>query len=276
MNGVVKWLFVFVFGFIAAFTFMFHVNGSLEQSNQGVVDLTPQPYYNGEKHEDHGITYIVNGKTIYAEGVVTGRSYSLYLLRNMQEIQDLTKNAKITISFSGNYGINYNTYARAYVDIYDENKNYLATKTVPSNKTGWIQEDLIPEQYIGKAKYIKPYIQVIDVNESGYKYHFMAKITITQETEATGTNMLTWFSNIINSTRQQSFWDFVKKPVQRFIDKMSYFDSLEKPSFGEVLTAIWNVFLLILSPIEITGRALWWLALVLYDLIPLLLNPAWT
>ena len=86
-------------------------------------------------------------------------------------------------------------------------------------------------------------------------------------------NMLTWFTNVVNTTRQQSFWDFVKAPIQRFIDKMSYFDSLEKPSFVEVLTAIWNVFLLILSPIEIIGRALWWLALVLYDLIPLLLNP---
>ena len=88
--------------------------------------------------------------------------------------------------------------------------------------------------------------------------------------------MLTWFTNVVNTTRQQSFWDFVKEPIQRFIDKMSYFDSLEKPSFVEVLTAIWNVFLLILSPIEIIGRALWWLALVLYDLIPLLLNPTWT
>ena len=32
MNGVVKWLFMFVFGFIAAFTFMFYVSGGIEPS----------------------------------------------------------------------------------------------------------------------------------------------------------------------------------------------------------------------------------------------------
>ena len=116
---------------------------------------------------------------------------------------------------------------------------------------------------------------MVSKNSNGKYFDLVANISVKSKTEVKAQNMLQWFTNVVNSTRQESFWDFIKAPIQRFVDKMTYFDSIESPSFWEVLDAIWNVFLLILSPIEIAGRALWWLALVLYDLIPLLLNPSW-
>lgn len=275
MNGVVKWLFMFVFGFIVAFTFMFFVSGSVEQSNDGIIEYVKRPYKNGDEYKNYGITYINNGKTIYGEGTVEGRTYSIYMLTGGVEIKDMTQNVMITAYFEGNYGVDANAFVRFYADLRDENKTYITTVTMPASPKGWVQKELIPEQYLGQIKYMEIALQVINVTGPKYNFHFTAKISATQKIEPTGQNMLTWFTNVVNTTRQQSFWDFVKEPIQRFIDKMSYFDSLEKPSFVEVLTAIWNVFLLILSPIEIIGRALWWLALVLYDLIPLLLNPTW-
>lgn len=274
MNGVVKWLFMFVFGFIAAFTFMFFVSGSVEQSNQGVINLAEKPYADGEKFTSYGVTFLVNGNTIGIQGKQEGRTYSLFKIKDLTSIPNPEKNIQVEMFLTGDYGINEFTYIRSYADLYNGN-TYKTSKIIPATAKGFMIENLLTEEEVGLYDRIAIYIQTVDTAVSGYKFNAQVKLRMTQEVEIKGQNMLTWFTNIVNTTRQQSFWDFVKEPIQRFIDKMTYFDSLEQPSFVEVLTAIWNVFLLILSPIEIIGRALWWLALVLYDLIPLLLNPTW-
>lgn len=275
MNGVVKWLFMFVFGFIAAFTFIFFVSGSVKQSNDGIINLAEKPYADGEKYTNYGITFLVNGNTIGIQGKQEGRTYSLFQIKHITSIPNPKKNIRVEMFLTGDYGVNEFAYIRVYADLYDGN-TYKATKAIPATAKGFVTENLLTEEEIGLYNKIAIYIQTIDVGKLGYEFNAQVKLRITQEVEIKAQNMLTWFTNVINTTRQQSFWDFVKEPIQRFIDKMAYFDSLEKPSFVEVLTAIWNVFLLILSPIEIIGRALWWIALVLYDLIPLLLNPTWT
>lgn len=274
MNGVVKWLFMFVFGFIAAFTFVFFVSGSVKQSNDGIINLAEKPYADGEKFTNYGITFLANGNTIGVQGKQEGRTYSLFRIKDITSIPNPEKNIRAEIFLTGDYGVNEFTYIRLYVDLYN-NETYKTSKVIPATAKGFVIENLLTEEEIGLYNKIAIYIQTVDTAVSGYKFNAQVKLRMTQEVEIKAQNLLTWFTNVLNTTRQQSFWDFVKEPIQRFIDKMSYFDSLEKPSFVEVLTAIWNVFLLILSPIEITGRALWWLALVLYDLIPLLLNPTW-
>lgn len=274
MNGVVKWLFMFVFGFIAAFTFMFFVSGSVEQSNQGIINLAEKPYADGEKFTSYGVTFLANGNTIGVQGKQEGRAYSLFRIKDITSIPNPEKNIRVEMFLTGDYGVNEFTYIRTYVDLYDGGM-YKKSKVIPATAKGFVIENLLTEKEIGLYDRIAIYIQTGDVAELKYEFNAQVKLRMTQEVEIKAQNMLTWFTNVVNTTRQQSFWDFVKKPIQRFIDKMSYFDSIEKPSFTEVLTAIWNVFLLILSPIEIIGRALWWIALVLYDLIPLLLNPTW-
>lgn len=274
MNGVVKWLFMFVFGFIAAFTFMFFVSGSVKQSNDGIINLAEKPYADGEKFTSYGITFLANGNTIGVQGKQEGRAYSLFKIKDLTNIPEPKKNIRAEIFLTGDYGANEFTYIRLYVDLYN-NETYKTSKVIPATAKGFVIENLLTEEEIGLYNKIAIYIQTVDTAVSGYKFNAQVKLRMTQEVEIKAQNLLTWFTNVVNTTRQQSFWDFVKEPIQRFIDRMAYFDSLEKPSFVEVLTAIWNVFLLILSPIEIIGRALWWLALVLYDLIPLLLNPTW-
>lgn len=275
MNGVVKWLFMFVFGFITAFTFIFYVSGSIEPSNNGIVDLAEKPYADGGKYTSQGITFLANGNTIGIQGKQEGRTYSLFKIKDMISIPNPKKNIRVEMFLTGDYGVNEFTYIRAYADLYNGD-TYKTSKVIPATAKGFVIENLLTEEEIGLYDRIAIYIQTVDVEVSGYEFNARVKLRMTQEVEIKAQNMLTWFTNVVNTTRQQSFWDFVKEPIQRFIEKMAYFDSLEKPSFVEVLTAIWNVFLLMLSPIEIIGRAIWWLALVLYDLIPLLLNPTWT
>lgn len=274
MNGVVKWLFMFVFGFIATFTFMFYVSGGIEPSNNGIINLAEKPYADGEKYTSYGVTFLANGDIIGVQGKQEGRTYSLFKIKDLTSIPNPKKNIRVEMFVTGDYGVNEFTCIRAYADLYDGDM-YKTSKVIPATAKGFVIENLLTEEEIGLYDRITIYIQTVDVGELKYEFNAKIKLRIIQEVEIKAQNMLTWFTNVVNTTRQQSFWDFVKEPIQRFIDKMAYFDSLEKPSFVEVLTAIWNVFLLMLSPIEIIGRALWWLALILYDLIPLLLNPTW-
>lgn len=275
MNGVVKWLFMFVFGFIAAFTFMFFVSGNVEQSNDGIINLAEKPYTDGEKFTNYGITFLVNGNVIGVQGKQEGRTYSLFEIKDLISIPNPEKNIRVEMFLTGDYGVDEFTYIRAYVDLYDGD-TFKISKAIPATAKGFVIENLLTEEEIGLYNKIAIYIQTVDSNKVGYEFNAKIKLRIIQKVEIKAQNMLQWFTNIVNSTRQQSFWDFIKEPIQRFINKMSHFDSLERPSFIEVLEAIWNVFLLLLSPIEIIGRAIWWMALVLYDLIPLLLNPTWT
>lgn len=283
MNGVVKWLFMFVFGFIAAFSFMFSVNGTLKPSNKGVEEYVVKPYSFGEIATQRGIT--INAKGLQ-DGVfgITGKinqevNNTLFTIFSGAHVKVPTE-AKLQASFTGDIGAEgKEAYIRIYIDYFHEDASgkltWVTQETIPIEKGPYIYVDVYGKSAIEKeANRCTLYVQVID-NTKKYDFDAIIRISVKAPVEIKAQNMLTWFTNVVNTTKQQSFWDFVKAPIQRFIDKMSYFDSLEKPSFAEVLTAIWNVFLLMLSPIEIIGRALWWLALVLYDLIPLLLNPTW-
>ena len=264
MNGVVKWLFMFVFGFIAAFSFMFFVGGSLPQEEY---DFKKQPIV---QQPGSGLTLTAVSKYEYH---VTGKkseaastTYNLYNLAAEKDLYNLTLTVYTLLhDVKTDYA-----YVHFHIVWYEDgkyNEKYFPDVTGQSGPQTTTIE-------IPKANIVKLNMYFYGAEEYD-QYIRVVPILYGTEQNETHQNMLTWFTNVVNSTRQQSFWDFVKEPIQRFIDKMSYFDSLEKPSFVEVLTAIWNVFLLILSPIEIIGRALWWLALVLYDLIPLLLSPTW-
>ena len=285
MNGVVKWLFMFVFGFIAAFSFMFFVNGTLKPSNDGIIEYVKKPYASPEVSQNNGITFNTKGMkdgVVGIQGTPINNQNTLYHVCKVDFNTEIIKNTIITAFLRWNV----TPVEKVSIGIYMD----LNWDGVPS---GYILEPIYPEKYIYKNLYeiikekysekvatakeitIKNIFLLVGNNSVGKYFDLVANISVRSKTEVEAQNMLTWFTNIVNTTRQQSFWDFVKEPIQRFIDKMSYFDSLDKPSFVEVLTAIWNVFLLLLSPIEIIGRALWWLALVLYDLIPLLLNPTW-
>lgn len=276
MNGVVKWLFMFVFGFIAAFTFMFFVSGSVEPSTniyeKRDISLEDNPTTAfGLKASETNKRIWIRGTFVREDRLYVAfdiKNNSVYETRpikinittdNHKPVPDSALNIIIVVDF-----YNGSTYTRQS----DIRTVYRPGETGKLFKYGEVQ-------FEKNETRARAYILVSGMN-SGTDIDCTVWGYILAPEVAEGNNMLTWFTNIINTTRQQSFWDFVKEPIQRFIDKMSYFDSLEKPSFAEVLTAIWNVFLLILSPIEIIGRALWWLALVLYDLIPLLLNPTWT
>lgn len=275
MNGVVKWLFMFVFGFIAAFTFMFFVSGSVKPSTniyeKRNISLKNNPT------TAYGLKVSEQNKRIWIRGTFV-RESALYVsfsikkdnvyetrpikiniaTDNRMPVEDKALNITIVVDF-----FNGSTHVR---------QSGIGVAYKPGEKGRLCKYGEVQfKEYETRANV---YILVSNIN-SGTEVDLTMWGYMLIPEKVEGNNMLTWFTNIVNTTRQQSFWDFVKEPVQRFIDKMAYFDSLEKPSFVEVLTAIWNVFLLILSPIEIIGRALWWLALVLYDLIPLLLNPAW-
>nr|DAP12889.1 MAG TPA: hypothetical protein [Inoviridae sp.] len=285
MNGVVKRLFMFVFGFIAAFSFMFFVNGTLKPSNDGIIEYVKKPYASPEVLQVNGITFNTKGMkdgVVGIQGTPINNQNMLFQMSAANLNTEEIKNTEITAFLRWNTS----PVKDVSVGIYTEfNLNGVYG--------GYILEPVYPEIYVQKNLYdiiqknypekvteeaeitVNNLLLLVGNNSVGKYFDLVVNISVKGKTEVEAQNMLTWFTNVVNTTRQQSFWDFVKEPIQRFIDKMSYFDSLEKPSFVEVLTAIWNVFLLILSPIEITGRALWWLALVLYDLIPLLLNPTW-
>lgn len=275
MNGVVKWLFMFVFGFIAAFTFMFFVNGSVKPSTniyeKRDISLknNPTTAYGLEASETNKRIWI-KGTFVREDAMYTSfeiKKDNVYETRpikiniatdNHKPVADKALNIKIVVNF-----FNGATQTRQ-VGIGLEYK--------PGEKGKLFKYDEV--QFKENETRANVYILVSNINSgTDIDCTVWGYILIPEVTE--GDNMLTWFTNVINSTRQESFWDFIKAPIQRFVDKMTYFDSIESPSFWEVIDAIWNVFLLMLSPIEIVGRALWWLALVLYDLIPLLLNPSW-
>lgn len=285
MNGVVKWLFMFVFGFIAAFSFMFFVSGTLKPSNDGIIEYVKKPYVSPEVLQNNGITFNTKGMkdgVFGIQGTPINNQNTIFHIRAVNFNTEEIKNTTITAFLRWNTSPAKEVSVGIYVD-FNLNGVY----------AGYILEPIYPEIYIQKnlydiiqKKYPEKITEEVEItidnlllivgNYSVGKYlDLVANISVRSKTEVEAQNMLQWFTNVVNTTRQQSFWDFVKKPIQRFIDKMSYFDSLEKPSFAEVLEAIWNVFLLLLSPVEIIGRALWWLALILYDLIPLLLNPTW-
>ena len=276
MNGVIKWLFMFVFGFIAAFTFMFFVSGSVEPSTniyeKRDISLknNPTKAYGLEASETNKRIWIrgtfARENALYVsfqikkDNVYETRPIKIYITTdNYKPVADKALNITIVVDF-----FNGSTHTR---------QSGIGTAYRPGEKGKLSKYDEV--QFKENETRANVYILVSNIN-SGTDIDCTVWGYILIPEVAEGSNMLTWFTNVVNTTRQQSFWDFVKEPIQRFIDKMSYFDSLERPSFIEVLEAIWNVFLLILSPIEIIGRALWWLALVLYDLIPLLLNPTWT
>lgn len=276
MNGVVKWLFIFMFGFIAAFTFMFFVSGSVKPSTNIYekrdisLENNPTTAYGLEAAETNKRIWIrgtfVNEDRLYVsfaikkDRVYETRPIKIYIATdNHKPVPDKALNIKIVVDFFKG-----STHVRQSAI----GSEYRPGETGKLFNYGEVRFEKNETQ-------ARAYILVSNIN-NGTDIDCTVRGYMLVPEVAEGNNMLTWITNIINTTRQQSFWDFVKEPIQRFIDKMSYFDSIEKPSFTEVLAAIWNVFLLILSPIEIIGRALWWLALVLYDLIPLLLNPTWT
>lgn len=276
MNGVVKWLFMFVFGFIAAFTFMFFVSGSIEPSTniyeKRDILLKQNPI------TSYGVTASEFNKRIWIRGTLEREEINYVSFGIKKDNIYQNKPIKINVTVDNHKAITSSKLKALIVIDFYENQKYVRQVGVGAEfhpgETGVIftyKEEYFKENETFANVYILLGNMIngtkVDLTMWGY-------VLVPEKVEAN--NMLTWFTNIVNTTRQQTFWDFVKEPIQRFIDKMSYFDSLEKPSFVEVLTAIWNVFLLILSPIEIIGRALWWLALVLYDLIPLLLNPTWT
>lgn len=285
MNGVVKWLFMFVFGFIAAFAFMFFVNGTLKPSNDGIIEYVKKPYVSPEVSQNNGITFNTKGMkdgVFGIQGTPINNKNTLFHISAVNLNTEDIKNTTITAFLRWNTSPVKDVSVGIYVD-FNVNGVYAGYVLEPIYPEIYAQKNLYdiiqkkyPEKITEEAEITIDNLLLIVSNYSVGKYFdLVANISVRSKTEVEAQNMLQWFTNIVNTTRQQSFWDFVKAPIQRFIDKMSYFDSLEKPSFVEVLTAIWNVFLLILSPIEIIGRALWWLALVLYDLIPLLLNPTW-
>lgn len=285
MNGVIKWLFMLIFGFIAAFSFTFFVNGTLKPSNDGIIEYVKKPYVNPEVWQNNGITFNAKGMkdgVFGIQGTPINNQNILYNICSVDFNTEIIKNTVITAFLRWNTAPVENVTIGIYMDL-----NWDGVSS------GYILEPIYPEKYIYKNLYktikekypekvatakeitIKNILLMVSKNSVGKYFDLVANISVKSKTEVKAQNMLQWFTNIVNSTRQESFWDFIKAPIQRFVDKMTYFDSIESPSFWEVLDAIWNVFLLILSPIEIAGRALWWLALVLYDLIPLLLNPSW-
>lgn len=276
MNGIVKWLFMFVFGFIAAFTFMFYVSGSIEPSTniyeKRDISLENNPT------TAYGLEASETNKRIWIRGTFE-REGALYVSFDIKKDNVYeTRPIKINIRTENNKpvadkALNISIVVNFFEGSTQTRQVGIGVAYRPGEKGRLSKYGEV--QFKEKETRANVYILVsnissgTDINCTIWGYMLVPEV-------AEGSNMLTWFTNVVNTTRQQSFWDFVKEPVQRFIDKMAYFDGLEKPSFVEVLEAIWNVFLLILSPIEIIGRALWWLALVLYDLIPLLLNPTWT
>lgn len=285
MNSVVKWLFMFVFGFIAAFSFIFFVNGTLKPSNDGIIEYVKKPYVSPEVLQNNGITFNTKGMkdgVFGIQGTPIDNKNTLFYISAVNLNTEKIKNTTITAFLRWNTSPVKDVSVGVYID-FDLNGvhgGYVLEPIYPEIYTQKNLYDIIQKKYPEKITEeveitIKNLLLIVG-NYSVEKYFdLVVNISVKEKTEVKAQNMLQWFTNIVNSTRQQSFWDFVKEPIQRFINKMSYFDSLERPSFIEVLEAIWNVFLLLLSPIEIIGRALWWLALVLYDLVPLLLNPTW-
>lgn len=285
MNSVIKWLFMSVFGFIAAFSFIFFVSGTLKPSNDGIIEYVKKPYVSPEVLQNNGITFNTKGMkdgVFGIQGTPINNKNTFFYIRTVNFNTEKIKNTTITAFLRWNTSPVKDVSVGIYLE-FNLNGAY----------AGYILEPIYPEFYIQKNLYdmiqkkypekineeveitIDNLLLIVGNYSVGKYFDLVANISVKEKTEVKAQNMLQWFTNIVNTTRQQSFWDFVKEPIQRFIEKMSYFDSLERPSFIEVLEAIWNVFLLLLSPIEIIGRALWWLALVLYDLIPLLLNPTW-
>ena len=276
MNGVVKWLFMFVFGFIAAFTFMFFVSGSMEPSTniyeKRDILLRENPI------TSYGVTASEFNKRIWIKGTFERESASYVSFQIKKDNVYETRPIKINIATDNHKpvtdkALNINIIVDFFNDSTHTRQLGIGVAYRPGEKGKLYKYGEV--QFKENETRANVYILVSNIN-SGTEVDLTMWGYMLIPEKVEGNNMLTWFTNVINTTKQQSFWDFVKEPIQRFIDKMSYFDSIEKPSFTEVLTAIWNVFLLILSPIEIIGRGLWWLALTLYDLIPLLLNPTWT
>lgn len=265
MSGVVKWLFMFVFGFIAAFTFMFFVSGSLPQEEY---KFKKQPIV---QQPGSGLTLTeVSKYQYYLKGEKKENESTVYTIYKLEPFEQYYNNLTLTV-YSHVYNSKTNwAYVHFFIKYFEDGQ--YKTKYFPAIAEGEGEYTTIIE--LPKASELQLNMYFYGAFEYD-EYIKVVPILYGAEQNEAHQNMLVWFTNIVNSTRQQSFWDFIKEPIQRFIDRMTYFDSLEEPSFIEVLKAIWNVFLLILSPIEIIGRALWWLALVLYDLIPLLLNPTW-
>ena len=235
MGKVIGWLFGLIFGFIAAFTFMYFVTG-VNQNSDGDLII----YDKGYTTEINGVTFTITDqkkdgtRTIKVNGQTTNNRAVFQLTKIITGINN------IYILTTNNTTVN----------------EALEVETTYNTETG--------TQYLRNSQQI-----TITENDSIYSYIFVRENSevnkeinikiVEMYPERVG--MLEWFANIVGSFTQENLIDSLKEPILDIIDAF-YNGNFWDKFFGGLR--------ILIAPTELIIRIIIWFANIVYNVIPII------